>query len=88
MKTKLFCLRGCILLAVLLILGSCTGMAEPVRSEFKLERSSQTLYGSTVQIRFNSNKKAEGSTLAQAVSDRYERDMMRWADYSALDTTP
>ena len=77
-----------LLLVCLLFLSSCVKMAEPVHSDFRLERQSQNLYGNPVQIRFNSKKVSDAGTRAKAVSDRCENGMMRWADYSALDTTP
>ena len=88
MENKLFSLLRGLMLVALLVLSSCVKIAEPVHSEFKLERSSQTLYGKSTQIRFNSTKTSEAAALARKVSDRCEKDMMHWADYSALDTNP
>ena len=87
MENRLFPLSGVLLLMALLLLCSCVKIAEPVHSEFKLERSPQTLYGKTAQIRFNSQKSSEAAVIARVVSDRCEKGMMRWADYSSLDTT-
>ncbi len=88
MKKMLNRLLCALVLVVSFLMSSCTGISEPVQSDFRLERSSQNLYGSPAQIRFNSNKSTDAALLAKAVSDRCEKDMMRWADYSALDTTP
>lgn len=81
-------LLSILLLVSLLFLSSCVKIDEPVHSDFKLERTSQGLYSNTVQIRFNTKKNTDASTRAKVISDRCEKDMMRWADYSALDTTP
>lgn len=88
MKNMWSSLPSILLLVCLLVLSSCARIAEPVHSDFKLERPSQGLYGNPVQIRFNSQKITDAGTRAKAVSDRCENGMMRWADYSSLDTTP
>ena len=77
-----------LLLVCILFLSSCVRIAEPVHSDFRLERPSQGLYCNPVPIRFNSKKATEVDIRAKAVSDRCEKEMMHWADYSALDTTP
>ena len=76
------------MLVCVLFLSSCVKMAEPVHSDFRLDRPSQGLYGNPVQIRFNSKKVTDVCMREKAVSDRCEKEMMHWADYSALDTTP
>ena len=88
MENKLFLLSGSLLLAASLLFSSCERIAEPVHSDFKIERLSQTLYGNAIHIRFNSNKTSEATSLARRMSDKCEKDMMRWADYSSFDTTP
>ena len=88
MKNMWSRLLSILLLVCLLVLSSCIKITEPVHSDFKLERTSQGLYGNSVQIRFNSSKMTEASILAKAMSDKCEKDMTYWADYSALDTNP
>ena len=86
MEKKLFSLLGGLMMLMTLFLSSsCVKITEPVRSDFKIERPSQTLYGSSTQIRFNSKKTSDSAALARRVSERCEKDMIRWADYSSLD---
>lgn len=84
---KMFSRLSCALLFIVFV-SSCVKISEPVRSDFRLERASQNLCGKPAQIRFNTKKMSDANDLAKTVSDRCEKDMMRWADYSALDTTP
>ena len=88
MKKMLNRLLCALLLIVPVSMSSCVKISEPVRSDFRLEYTSQNLCGKPTQIRFNTKKVSEAGTRAKAISDRSEKDMMRWADYSALDTTP
>ena len=67
---------------------SCEKISEPTRSDFRLDHTSQNLCGKPAQIRFNTKKISDTSARAKVISDRYEKDMMRWADYSALNTNP
>jgi hypothetical protein len=67
---------------------SCEKISEPAHSDFRLDRTSCNLCGKPAQIRFNTKKTSDASSRAKVISNRYEKDMMRWADYSALDTTP
>lgn len=73
---------------VLVTMCSCEKISEAAHSDFRLEYTSQNLCGKPTQIRFNVKKESDTSARAKALSDRYEKDMMRWADYSALDTNP
>ena len=75
-------------LMLIVAMSSCVKITEPVHSDFRLEYTSQNLCGKPTQIRFNTKKISDASTRAKAISDRCEKDMMRWADYSALDTNP
>ena len=75
-------------LVLIVSMSSCVKITEPVHSDFRLEYTSQNLCGKPTQIRFNTKKVSEAGTRAKAISDRCEKDMMRWADYSALDTNP
>ena len=88
MKKMLNRLLCALVLIASVSVSSCVKISEPVQSDFRLERTSQSLCGKPVQIRFNTKKASDASYRAKAMSDRCEKDMMRWADYSALDTTP
>ena len=88
MKNMVRGLSGAFLLLALLFLSSCVRMPETITTDFRLERSSQTLYGNASQLRFNTKKAVDSAALSRMVSERYEKDMMRWADYSSLETTP
>ena len=76
-----------LLCALMLIVSmcSCVKITEPVHSDFRLEYTSQNLCGKPTQIRFNSKKTSDSAALARRVSERCEKDMIRWADYSSLD---
>ena len=86
MENKQFSLLGVLMAVTLLLLSSCVKIAEPIHSDFKLERSSQTLYGNAIQIRFNSGKTSETASFERKMSEKCEKDMMHWADYSSLDS--
>jgi hypothetical protein len=88
MKKMLNRLLCALALVVSVSVSSCAKISEPVHSDFRLDHTSQSICGKPVQIRFNSKKVSDASSQAKAVSDKYEKDMMRWADYSALDATP
>ena len=88
MKKMLNRLLCALVLIASVSVSSCVKISEPVHSDFRLVQTSQNLCGKPVQIRFNTKKMSDASFRAKAISDRCEKDMMRWADYSALDTTP
>ena len=87
MKKMLNRLLCALALVVSVSMSSCEKISEPVHTDFRLERVTQNLCGRPVQIRFNSKKSSDIGSQAKAVSDKYDKDMMRWADYSALDAT-
>ena len=88
MKKMLNRLLCALALVVSVSMISCEKISEPVHSDFKLERSTNNLCGKPVQIRFNSKKSSDTGSQAKLISDKYEKDVMRWADYSALEATP
>lgn len=88
MKKMLNRLLCALVLVVSVSVCSCEKISEPPHSDFRLDHTSHNLCGKPAQIRFNTKKTSDASIRAKALSDRYEKDMMRWADYSALDTTP
>lgn len=88
MKKMLNRLLCALVLVASVSVSSCEKISEPAHSDFRLGRTSQNLCGKPAQIRFNAKKVSDANDLAKTVSDRCEKDMMRWADYSSLDANP
>lgn len=76
MKNLTFFIIFNLLLIALVMMTSCTKANDACSGEFSLERRTETLYGKTSQIRFNT--KSDTMSMADKVSDRYKNKIMYW----------